>query len=229
MKKDNPGHSRRITRRHFLHKSLTTTAALAAAGTYSAQASIPDLIKIEEPFHGAILNQRHGHLVENTLEIKVSGEAPLGEKVTVNGKVAKRTGRKFIAEITIRDKVTEIVAVGKGSFGSHEHRIKIVWDKLSFPRYRFGIDDNSFFLRDIAQKNYKSIFDCFYLKILQELHHKYGTLFVLNIYYTTADGFDLTQFPARYKQEWLDNADWLKLSFHAYANDPDRPYQYAPT
>jgi hypothetical protein len=60
------------------------------------------------------------------------------------------------------------------------------------------------------------------------LHNRYGTRFVLNIYYTTGDGFDLSQFPDRYRGEWKDNADWLKLSFHAYANEPDRPYQKAP-
>jgi len=37
----------------------------------------------------------------------------------------------------------------------------------------------------------------------------------------------LPQFPDRYKGEWEDNAAWLKLAFHAYANKPDRPYQYA--
>ena len=98
----------------------------------------------------------------------------------------------------------------------------------SFPRYRFSIDDNSFFLRDIAQKGYKSLFDCFYLKMLRDLHAKYGVKFVLNIYYTTDDDFNLPQFPDRYKGEWRDNADWLRLAFHAYANKPDRPYQDAP-
>jgi hypothetical protein len=63
--------------------------------------------------------------------------------------------------------------------------------------------------------------------MLRDLHAKYRTKFSLNIYYTTGDGFDLTQFPDRYKGEWRDNADWLRLAFHAYANDPDRPYQYA--
>jgi hypothetical protein len=103
-----------------------------------------------------------------------------------------------------------------------------VWDCHSRPRYRFSIDDNSFFLRDIAQKRYGSLFDCFYLKGLRDLHARYGARFVLNIYYTTADGFELPQFPDRYKGEWRDNADWLRLAFHAHANKPDRPYQNAP-
>jgi hypothetical protein len=105
--------------------------------------------------------------------------------------------------------------------------VRVLWDGHSQPRYRFSIDDNSFFLRDISQKKCASLFDCFYLKNLRELHSKYGTRFVLNIYYTTGDGFELPQFPDLYKSQWQDNSDWLKLAFHAYANLPDRPYQYA--
>ncbi|MBM3334219.1 hypothetical protein FJY63_06120, partial [Candidatus Sumerlaeota bacterium] len=111
--------------------------------------------------------------------------------------------------------------------GRSEHRVRVIWDRHSFPRYRFSIDDNSFFLRDIAQKKYKSLFDCFYLKILRDLNARHGARFSLNIYYTTEDGFELPQFPDRYKGEWKDISPWLRLAFHAYANDPARPYQYA--
>jgi len=183
--------------------------------------------RIEEPFHGAVLNRRHGEKVDGGLKIRVSGQAPLRDRVTVNGAPAERAGTRFVAEVALREKETEIVAASRGGFGHHEHRVRVVWDRHSFPRYRFSIDDNSFFLRDIAQKKYASLFDCFYLKALRDLHAKYGGRFVLNIYYTTEDGFELPQFPDRYKGEWKDNSDWLKLAFHAQANKPDRPYQYA--
>lgn len=186
------------------------------------------MLRIEEPFHGAILNRRHGQEIDGGLKIKIRGEAPLRDRITVNGITAQHKGREFISEIVLREKETEIVASSEGSLGHREHRIRVLWDKQSYPRYRFSIDDNSFFLRDITRKGYKSLFDCFYLKGLQELHTKYGTRFVLNIYYTTGDGFELNQFPERYKSEWQDNANWLKLAFHAYANFPNRPYQYAP-
>jgi hypothetical protein len=163
------------------------------------------------------------------LKIKVSGQAPPGGVVIVNGSPARRDGAKFASEIILRQKQTEIVAVCENNFGRGEHRVQVIWDRHSEPRYRFSIDDNSFFLRDIAKKNYASLFDCFYLKNLRRLHSKYGTRFVLNIYYTTEDGFELPQFPDRYKSQWRDNSDWLKLAFHAYANKPDRPYQNAST
>jgi hypothetical protein len=34
-------------------------------------------------------------------------------------------------------------------------------------------------------------------------------------------------FPDQYKPQWQSNANWLKLTFHAQANEPDRPYQNA--
>jgi hypothetical protein len=41
------------------------------------------------------------------------------------------------------------------------------------------------------------------------------------------DTFQLPQFPDRFKGEWQDNADWLRLTFHARQNKPDRPYKDA--
>ena len=185
------------------------------------------MLKITAPFHGAVLNRNHGHLVDEGLRIVVRGEAPLRDRVTVNDMPAQRAGTEFSADLLLRGKETDIVAVATGACGAREHRIRVVWDRHSRSRYRFSIDDNSFFLRDIAQKQYPSLFDGFYLNGLRNLNRQYGAKFVLNIYYTTGDDFNLTEFPDRYKGEWRDAAGWLKLAFHAYANLPDRPYQYS--
>lgn len=187
-----------------------------------------DSVKILAPRHGAVLNHRHGVQTVEGLKIRVSVAAPPDEFVTVNGVAAQREGRQFVAEIALREKETDLVAVAEGRSGRHQTRVSVVWDRYSEPRYRFSIDDNSFFLRDVAQKSYASLFDCFYLKMLRDLHQKYGVKFSVNIYYTTGDDFNLSQFPDRYKGEWRDCSDWLKLVFHAHANDPDRPYQDAP-
>jgi len=214
------------TRRTFLQ----ATAGVAGTALYGASATAGaagPALRIEEPFHGAVLNHRHGDQTDAGLTIRVSGVAPPSEAVTVNGAPAQRAGATFSADVTLGQKETEIVAASQGSTGRQEHRVRVLWDRHSQRRYRFSIDDNSFFLRDIAQKKYDSLFDCFYLKGLRDLHAKYGARFVLNIYYTTADGFELPQFPDRYKGEWRDNADWLRLAFHAHANKPDRPYQNA--
>ena len=142
--------------------------------------------------------------------------------------MASRDGAKFISSVVLRDKETDVVATAQGASGKRESRVRVVWDRRSVPRYHFSLDDNSFFLRDIAQNKYTSLFDCFYLKMLRRFHMQYKAKFVLNIYFTTADGFTLRAFPDRYKAEWQDNAGWLQLAFHAYADVPPRPYQDAP-
>ncbi len=216
----------KIGRRGLLRAGAAATAGIVLGRTETAAAPAGSL-RIDEPMHGAVLNRRHGVQTDDGLRIEVRGEAPLDERVTVNGTPAERAGSRFTAEVVLREKETEIIAIGQGISGRHEHRLRVLWDKHSRPRYRFSIDDNSFFLRDVAQKQYASLFDCFYLEMLRKLHAEYGSKFVLNIYYTTGDDFNLTEFPDRYKKEWEDNAHWLKLAFHAHADKPDRPYQYA--
>ena len=218
-----------INRRNFLQSAAAGTAGgwiLPAATTIAAETPAP--VNIREPFHGAVLNRRHGKQTEDGLAIRVSGEAPPNDRVTVNGVPCRRREDRFDAEIVLRRKETDLIAVAHGGSGRHQDRVRVVWDRYSEPRYRFSIDDCSFFLRDIARKKYASLFDCFFLKMLRDLHGKYGAKFTVNIYYTTGDDFKLPQFPDRYRGQWRDNSDWMKLAFHAYADKPDRPYQDAP-
>lgn len=206
----------------------STVAGLGAGGLAQGAAKTEAGMKIEEPYHGAVLNRRHGIQTADGLKIPVRGRAPAGTGVTVNGVTARREGDGFHAEVELREKETDLVAVCGDGGGALEARARVVWDRHSEPRYRFSIDDNSFFLRDIFQKGYSSLFDCGYLQMLRDLNRKYGAKFSVNIYYTTGDDFSLPQFPDRYRGEWRDNAGWLKLAFHAQADKPDRPYQDAP-
>ncbi|MCX7424577.1 MAG: hypothetical protein NTW96_02940 [Planctomycetia bacterium] len=226
-----PHHSERVpsaavSRRGFLQSAavgtvIMTTPRIASAASASA-------VKIESPFDGAILNRRHGKPLDGKLSIPVVCAAPLSEKVTINGQAARREGDKFVGDVALSGKVTEIVAASGEGAGRGEDRVRVVWDRYSRPRYHFAVDDNIYFLRDIARKRYASLFDCFYLKTLRDLHQKYGTRFSVNIYFAADDGFTLPEFPDRYKSEWKDNAGWLRLAFHAHADAPARPYQDAP-
>jgi hypothetical protein len=188
---------------------------------------LSNMLKIEEPFHGAVINHRYGTQTAAGLTITVTGQAPPYGTVTVNNIPAKVTMGRFSCDITVTEAEQDIVAAYQGSYGRQQHAVRVVWDRHSQPRYRFSIDDNSFWLRDIARQQYESLFDCFYLDILRNLNREYGARFTLNIYHHTADGFELDEFPDRYKSEFADSADWLVLAFHARANDPDRLYQYA--
>jgi hypothetical protein len=178
--------------------------------------------------NGAVMHARLGSPVTGGLEIEVHGLAPRDVEVLVQGRPAARDGESFRGKAVLREGETEVPVTAQSGGDSLEAKVRLVWDRHSEKRYRFVIDDNSFFLRDITQKKYKSLFDCFYLKMLQELNAKYGACFTLNIYYTTGDDWSLEQFPDKYRGEWEANAHWLRLAFHARANDPPRPYQDAP-
>ena len=214
-----------ITRRRFLAASTAAGALLTGSRRGIAAGSSP--VRITEPIHGAVLNRHHGQTVDGGLVVPVRGEAPPERPVEVNGVPARRDGERFEARVTLREHETDLVAQ-VAEAPQPGDTVRVVWDRHSRPRYRFAVDDNAYFLRDIWQKEYDSLFDCFYLAMWRDLHEKYGTKVVLNIYYTTGDEFDLTKFPDRYRSQWRDNAHWLKLAFHAHADQPPTPYIDSP-
>lgn len=76
-----------VSRRKFFQNATTVTAGMILFGVHKnqgASAAMPELIKIEKPFHGAVLNSRHGEKVQGGLKIEVQGEAPLNGMVAVN-------------------------------------------------------------------------------------------------------------------------------------------------
>ncbi len=185
-------------------------------------------MNIIEPFNGAVLNHLDGQETNDSLTITVRGRAHLEDRVLVNGQLAQRSGAEFTAQVVLRQEESEIVASVDPFCGRREQRVRVVWDKASHRRYRMCIDDNVFCLRDIAMNRYKSLFECPYLKILRDLHEKYGTKYTVNLFFQTPEAdFSLDQFPDKYKGEFEGCGDWLKLAFHAYKEFPDRPYQYA--
>lgn len=186
------------------------------------------MIRITSPVHGEVLTHRNGQLENNGLVINVHGEisAPLNKPVFVNGNPATVTANRFHTPVKLTEEETDIV-VSVGVPSAVEHKVRVLWIRHSRPRYRFSIDDNIFFLRDLCRERPKSIFDHFYLRGLRELNRRYGCKFVLNMFYATAEGdFSLKQAPDCWRSEFDDNASWLKLAFHAYAEFPDRPYQH---
>lgn len=185
--------------------------------------------KITNLVDGSLLNANDGRETDEYLEICVEGVSDkITDEVKVNGVTADRRMLSFKAPVRLTEKFNEIKVSTKNFYGESQHIVKVVWDKKSFKRYNFFIDDNVFFLTDIAKENPKSLFDHFYLKGLKELNKKYGAKITLNLFYRNDHSqFLLKDFPDKYKAEWLENSPWLKLSFHAYSEFPDRPYQNA--
>lgn len=186
------------------------------------------MVHIDDPVHGAVLNHRHGRQDPHGLTLRVRGHATPGTLVLVNSSAAARAGDTFAADVHLTAAWTEIRATQESPAGTATHGIRVLWDRCSQPRYRFSIDDNSFFLRDLARRRPASLFDSFYLDGLRRLHREYGTKFTVNVFHTTPENdFALTDFPDCYKAEWREHGQWLKLAFHAFSEFPDRPYEYA--
>ena len=177
---------------------------------------------------GAVLDRHDGKETADALEIVVEGLASPQATVTVNGIPAARDDRNFSAKIRLTERINRITAASSDAYGERTQTITVLWDKGSFRRYNFFIDDCIFFLRNAAVNDLPSLFDDLFLRRLREIHDKYGSCFSLNLFFhDDHHDFSLTEFPERYRQEFQENSDWLKLSFHAKSEFPDRPYQSA--
>lgn len=203
-----------------------------------------------QPFDGAVLHENYGMPVLDVLEdhnrpdkklrIAVSGEIPdpalkvelINSKNPSEKIPVKIQGTNFMAQAIISDVKTEFTAflLDDKKKIIQKIRTRLAWIKNSSRRYRFQIDDNIFCMRDIFKRKYKSLFDSPYFKKLKEMHGRFDTKFVLNLFYTTPEkkDFDLSKFPDTYKEEWADNANWLKLAFHSGAEFPDQPLLVKP-
>ena len=181
-------------------------------------------LEITFPRDGDVLNRHDGRETASALTVTVRGTAPAGATVMVNGAPAEVSGPSFTSEVELGRRENWITAQA----GDSSHAIEVFWNRGSRKRYRFSVDDNIEFLKDLAAEPsaYPSLFDHWYLRFVREMHEEYGTKVHLNIYYQT-QGFDLTEMPDRWRTEWEANAGWLHLSFHALQDQPDRPYRNA--
>lgn len=181
------------------------------------------------PMDGVILTDGSGRRAEDGLEITCIANALPGRRLEVNGvpmvfganiyktQGTVNVGCKGATQLVLRDADT-----------GEQQVIKVRYFRNAYHKYRFSLDDNIWFLQNLAKNAdvYRSVFEDPYLKLLKTMHEKYGTKFHLNIYYECPEfgGFNLTMLTDRYKPEWRANSDWLRLSCHANANLPDRPY-----
>lgn len=99
------------------------------------------------------------------------------------------------------------------------------------PSYSVTVDDTADLLAELVRRpdRYPSLFDHPILAFARDLHRRYGAVFTFFLFYqgTTYAQFDLSQMSDRYRDEWAQNADWLRLGFHARAMLPTSPYVHA--
>ena len=80
------------------------------------------------------------------------------------------------------------------------------------------MDDNIRFFQDLTEGNLQSLFSHPYTAMLEELHKCYGVKSQLNVFYENPS-FSLSSMTDKYREEWMQNANWLKLSFHSRLNN----------
>jgi hypothetical protein len=186
------------------------------------------MVEITNFRNGAVLNHYNGIESEDGLLINVKGIASSRATVKVNGILAKKNDRNFSCLVNLTQKINQIKVEASDAYGDFSQTITVVWDKASYKRMTFFFDDCTFFLRAIALNRPKSIFDEMFLGRLKAIHDKYNTNFLLNLFYhDDHHDFSISDFPTDYKAEFQANSSWLKLSFHAKSEFPDRPYQSA--
>jgi len=195
---------------------------------------MPAPIRITSPRNGDILNRHDGTETAESLTVEVAGDAPRGAQVTVNGIHAHvagdSAGGTFQCAVPITQRRNEITATAVHGGTESTDTITVLWDKGSQPRYRFSVDDNIQFLRELGSNpdDYPSLFDHWYLAFWRRMHEEFGAKIHINIYHQTVGGdFTLDRIPTKWHDEWEANADWLHLSFHALQDQPEQPYRNA--
>ncbi len=182
--------------------------------------------QIISPLNGDMLHAEDGVMNNGCLLYQVRIAAPEQSCITVNGITATYADGVFMATISLMQ-YKNLIEVKDECSGST--RAVTVFRLTNFAgKYRLSIDDNIWFLQDIHhnEHRYTSIFDNPYLGFLKTLHDTYGTKVHFNLFYQT-DGFNLSQLSDRYSTEWKAHAGWIRLSFHALQEKPDKPYQKA--
>jgi len=217
------------SRREFIWRAGIAGLALGTAGNqklttgFISDGGSNNKLQFLNPVEGDMLNAYDGILTGTGLQIKAEISGPPGLKIRLNGIDAKYSKGIYSADIVLRDFKNNLEITDADS--GERQSISVFWLKNYAQKYRLSLDDNIWFLKDIHinSSKYTSIFENPYLGFLRSVHETYGTKIHLNIYFQT-DGFNLSEMTAKYKKEWTDNSGWLRLSFHALQNDPDKPY-----
>ena len=186
------------------------------------------MISITNLREGAVLNHHHGIETGKSLTITVEGVNQYASPVRINGIPAESDGLHFTAVVPLTEKINFIEASTRTPYGDFSQKICVVWDKKSFRRCAFYLDDNVFLFTELAKQRPARAFDHFYLKFLKEMHRRYGIKVTLNsFYHNDHEEFLLKDMPDIWKSEFEENSDWLKFALHSYSEFPDRPYTEA--
>ncbi len=186
-------------------------------------------IQFLTPLSGTMVCDKAGTIEGDALLIDVTLKSAANRKITINGLETTDNGGYYTIKFPLTAYENKLVARDTETGDTAEATIYRLKDASM--KYRLSLDDNVWFFHDIAKNNYKSIFENPYLKILKDMYDKYGNKSHVNIYYCCSEfgGFNLSQFPDKYKSEFEEASEWMRFSFHAFKNLPDEPYVHEST
>lgn len=215
------------SRRHFIKQHLSTGIFLSMLSNSEVFASNIFNTGFIFPAEGDIIHNLDGitDTKQESIAIKVRYAATEGSAVTINNIPAVFDKEKGFLKATVTLKKQKNTLIAEDKKTGEKKSITVFYAPNFSGGYRLSVDDNIWFLKDLTinQDKYTSIFDTPFLAVFKRLHEKYGTKVHFNLFYET-DEFNLSQMTDKYKKEWKDNADWIRLSFHANQEFPDRPY-----
>jgi len=193
------------------------------------------MIRFLFPLDGDVLTPPDGEMCGELLKIRARLSAPVGSAVTVNDEPCECVADgEYEITLTPDSYRNALTARAEKDGEVLESVIYVYRFKKAYKKYRLAIDDIIWSMRDLAVNKdvYKSLFDCPFFALFKRLNDDYGTCVHMNIYYTDVydtfgDGFDLTMVPDKYRDEFIANSHWLKLTFHAY-DDTEHIYREAP-
>src|SRR5690606_33334305 len=98
----------------------------------------------------------------------------------------------------------------------------VQYEKRNSPYMHLSVDDCITSFQWIKENSPASIFEDARFSVYKELNEKYGACISLYLFYqNSSNTFDLSQMPASYRQEFIDNSNWLKLGFHGVDSTTD--------
>lgn len=184
----------------------------------------PDKSPYIFPIEGDILHAADGKVEKELLNVHAIINNTTKKRIYLNNGIVKKNDTGI--SLLVKPGINHLSL--RNSAGRVTQQIAFYYASHLNKQYRISIDDAIWFLRDIHQneRHYNSIFQNPFLAYFNELHKQHHIKLHINLFYET-EGFNLSQMTDKFKQEWLANADWIRLSIHAKSEFPDNPYKNA--
>lgn len=190
------------------------------------------------PIDGDCININDGVSEDGGIKITAVVSAPTGHNIEIQGIKAECAECNYCAEVIVKAPETVLVAKDYTTGEIKEIKVFVLADPMN--GFRLSSDDNIIFLCDINDNKdkYKSIFENPYLAVYKKAHDLYGAKAHINLFYEFDDEakthfskprkyFNLSMMTDKFKDEFIKNSDWLKFTFHAKSEFPDKPYKFA--